>query len=52
MYPPARIVTNFPKQQIEQAIRELERSIEADKNEIGLYQILEQRLASTSVTSL
>jgi hypothetical protein len=51
MYPPQRIVTNFPKAQVTQAIRELEQSIEVDRVEIGIYQILEQRLSATSVTA-
>jgi hypothetical protein len=49
MYPPQRIVTNIPRGQLEQAMRELEQSIEVDRVEIGHYQILEQVLSATSL---
>lgn len=52
MYPPQRVVTNIPKAQVAQAIAELEQSIEVDRVEIGIYQILEQRLSETSVTAV
>jgi hypothetical protein len=52
MYPPPRIVTNIPRAQISLAIRELERSIEVDRAEIGHYQILEQMLSATSLTAV
>jgi hypothetical protein len=52
MYQPQRMVTNFPKEQLAHAIRELEQSIELDRVEIGGYQILEQKLSATSVTAV
>ena len=52
MYPPQRIVTDLPKEQIIQAIKELDQSIEADKTEIGLYQIVLQRLSAARVSEL
>lgn len=48
---PQRMVTNLRKAQLDQAIRELEQSIEVDRVEIGHYQILEQMLTATSVTA-
>ena len=52
MYPPQKIVTNIPREQVSQAIAELEQSVEVDRIEIGIYQILEQRLSQTSVTAV
>ena len=52
MFPPLRIVTNISKEQVAQAIRELEESIEVDRAEIGHYQILGQKLSATSVTAI
>ena len=51
MYPAQRIVTNLPKEQIDQAIKEIDQSIEVDRAEIGLYQILQQRLSETLVAA-
>jgi hypothetical protein len=51
MYPPHRIVTNVPKAQVAQAIKELEQSIEVDRAEIGHHRILGQMLAATSLTA-
>jgi hypothetical protein len=52
MYPPLRIVTNIPRAQVAQAIKELEQSIEVDRAEIGHYQILEQKLSATFVAAV
>jgi hypothetical protein len=52
MHPPQRIVTNIPRAQVNQAMRELEQSIEVDRAEIGHYQILEQMLSATSLTAI
>jgi len=52
MYPPHRIVTNVPREQVNQAIRELEQSIEVDRAEVGHYQILAQTLLATSVAAV
>jgi hypothetical protein len=49
VHPQERVVTNIPRAQVAEAIRELEQSIEVDRAEIGHYQILGQTLSATSV---
>jgi hypothetical protein len=51
VFPPQRIFTNLPKEQISQVTKELEESIEVDRSEIGLYRILQQRLSATSISA-
>jgi len=51
MLSPSMTVTNLSKEQILEAKRDLERSIEANREQISLFQILLQRLSRTSVTS-
>jgi hypothetical protein len=52
MYPPQRIVTNISREQVDQAIEELEQSIEVDRTEISHYQILERMLSATSLRAV
>jgi hypothetical protein len=52
MYPPHRIVTNMSKEHVDQAIEELEQSIEVDRTEIGHYQILEEMLSAASLKAV
>jgi hypothetical protein len=51
MYPQQRVVTNLSKEQIAQAIREIDRSIELDRAEISLYRILHERLSAIQVSA-
>ena len=52
MYPPQRIITNMSRQHVDQAIEELEQSIEVDRTEIGHYQILEEMLSAASLKAV
>jgi len=52
MYPAQRIVTNISRKQVDQAIEELEQSIEVDRTEIGHYQILEQMVSAASLKAV
>ena len=51
MLSPSMTVANLSKEQILEAKRDLERSVEANREQISLFQILLQRLSTTTVTS-
>ena len=52
MFPAQKIVTNIPRAQVNQAVEELEQSIEVDRTEISHYRILAQTLSVTSLRAV